>query len=188
MSGQEPKSDYSMLDNQQSPELSLAAKLEALLFVAPEPVSMSQLASLLEVSSGEIKAGLEELRQLCRTRGVRVQTHRRKVQLVSAPELTELIERFLQLDTNTQLSRAALETLAIIAYQQPITRPQIDAIRGVNSDGVIKNLLAKGLIQDLGRAAGPGRPILFGTTLDFLRYFGLTSLEELPALELEGSQ
>jgi segregation and condensation protein B len=176
-----------MPDNQQSPELSLAAKLEALLFVAPEPVSMSQLASLLEISSGEIKAGLEELRQLCQTRGVRVQTHRGKVQLVSAPELTELIERFLQLDTNTQLSRAALETLAIIAYQQPITRPQIDAIRGVNSDGVIKNLLAKGLIRDLGRAAGPGRPILFGTTPDFLRYFGLTSLEELPALELEES-
>jgi len=80
---------------------------------------------------------------------------------------------------------AALEALAIIAYQQPVTRPQVDAIRGVNSDGVMKNLLHKGLIQEVGRAEGPGRPILYSTTPEFLGHFGLGSLEELPPLNLE---
>jgi segregation and condensation protein B len=83
------------------------------------------------------------------------------------------------------LSRAALETLAIIAYQQPVTRPVVDSIRGVNSDGVIKSLLSKGLLQEVGRAEGPGRPILFGTTPEFLQHFGLNSLSELPPLNLQ---
>ncbi len=85
------------------------------------------------------------------------------------------------------MSRAALETLTIIAYKQPVTRPGIDAIRGVSSDGVLKSLLYKGLIQEVGRAEGPGRPILYGTTVEFLQYFGLASLEELPVLKLEES-
>ena len=91
-------------------------------------------------------------------------------------------ERFLDLEATTRLSRAALETLAIIAYQQPATRPEIDAIRGVNSDGVMKNLLSKGLIEEIGRTEGPGRPILYVTTPDFLQHFGLRSLDDLPPL------
>ena len=89
----------------------------------------------------------------------------------------------LELETTSTLSQAALETLSIIAYQQPITRPQIDSIRGVNSDGVLRTLLNKGLIDDVGRAEGPGRPILYSTTTEFLKYFGLSSYEELPPLE-----
>ena len=84
----------------------------------------------------------------------------------------------------SRLSRAALEALAIVAYQQPVTRPGVDAVRGVNSDGVIKSLLSKGLLQEAGRAEGPGRPILYGTTPQFLQHFGLNSLSELPLLNL----
>ena len=96
--------------------------------------------------------------------------------------LTELIERFLGLEATTHLSRAALETLAIIAYQQPVTRPQIDSIRGVNSDSMMKSLLSKGLILESGRADGPGRPILYSTTPEFLQHFGLNSILEMPSL------
>jgi segregation and condensation protein B len=106
------------------------------------------------------------------------------VQLTTAPEIANQIETFLGLEATSHLSRAALETLAIIAYQQPVTRPRIDSIRGVNSDGVMKSLLLKGLLQEVGRAEGPGRPILYGTTPDFLQHFGLNSLGELPPLLL----
>ena len=92
------------------------------------------------------------------------------------------------MEATSRLSRAGLEALAIIAYQQPVTRPQIDAIRGVNSDGVLKSLLSKGLIQEVGRAEAPGRPILYSTTPEFLQYFGLNSLEELPPLVLEETE
>jgi segregation and condensation protein B len=99
--------------------------------------------------------------------------------------MASLVERFLGLEANNRLSRAALESLAIIAYQQPVTRPQLDDIRGVNSDGVIKSLLSKGLIQDMGRAESPGRPILYGITSEFLQHFGLTTIRELPPLNLQ---
>jgi segregation and condensation protein B len=96
-----------------------------------------------------------------------------------------VIERFLGLEISSHLSRAALETLSIVAYQQPVTRPQVDSIRGVNSDGVMKSLLHKGLIEDIGRAEGPGRPILYVSSAEFLQHFGLASLDELPPLEVE---
>ena len=105
------------------------------------------------------------------------------MQLTTAPETSEAIERFLGLEATTRLSRAALEALSIIAYQQPVTRPQVDSVRGVNSDGVMRSLLSKGLIQEGGRADGPGRPILYSTTPEFLQHFGLNSLNELPPLE-----
>jgi segregation and condensation protein B len=117
--------------------------------------------------------------------GLRLQWHAGKVLLTTAPELASAIEKFLGLEASARLSRAALETLSIIAYRQPITRPGIDAVRGVNSDGVIKSLLAKNLIQEVGRTEGPGRPILYGTTNDFLQHFGLSSLDELPPFERE---
>jgi segregation and condensation protein B len=98
--------------------------------------------------------------------------------------MAPVVEKFLGLEATARLSRAALETLAIVAYRQPITRPGIDAVRGVSSDGVIKSLLTKGLIQEVGRAEGPGRPILYGVTADFLQHFGLSRLEDLPPYEL----
>jgi len=91
------------------------------------------------------------------------------------------------LEITSYLSRASLEALTIVAYQQPVTRPQVDSIRGVNSGGVMKSLLHKGLIQDVGRAEGPGRPILYTTTPEFLQHFGIDSLDELPPLEKEQS-
>ncbi len=167
-----------------SNDLNLAALLEGLLFVAVEPVASAQLAVVLELSVSNVEKGLEELDEILKTRGLRLQRHAGRIQLTTAPELADSIERFLGLEATSRLSRAALETLAIIAYQQPVTRPAVDAVRGVNSDGVIKSLLSKGLLQEIGRSDGPGRPILFGTTPEFLQHFGLASLVELPPLNL----
>jgi segregation and condensation protein B len=166
-------------------ELSLPALLEGLLFVAAEPVAPSQLAAALDLTVTTVEKGLEELEENLRIRGLRLQRHAGRIQLTTAPELAEAVERFLGLEATSRLSRAALETLAIIAYQQPVTRPAVDSIRGVNSDGVIKSLLSKGLLQEVGRSEGPGRPILFGTTPEFLQHFGLNSLSELPPLNLQ---
>ncbi|OQY31051.1 MAG: SMC-Scp complex subunit ScpB [Anaerolineaceae bacterium 4572_5.1] len=166
-------------------QLNLTAQVEALLFVSPEPVSPHQLGAALEVTARRIEICLDELVDQYEGRGIRVQWYDGKVQLTSAPEAAQLIEYFLNLEATSILSRAALETISIIAYQQPITRPQIDAIRGVNSDGVLRGLLSKGLVEDVGRAEGPGRPILYSATSEFLKHFGLTSLDELPPLKLE---
>ena len=177
-----------MSESQHSPEqnseteLLLSDKLEAILFVAAEPVPTAQLAAALDVTPSVIERGLNELDASLSTRGLRLQRHAGRVQLTTAPELAELIERFLGLEATSHLSRAALETLSIIAYQQPVTRPQIDSIRGVNSDSMIKSLLNKGLILESGRAEGPGRPILYSTTPEFLQHFGLSSILEMPPL------
>ena len=163
-------------------DLPLSVKLEAMLFVAAEPVTTSQMAAALDVSTSVVERGLNELDAALASRGLRLQRHAGRVQLTTAPELAELIERFLGLEATSHLSRAALETLAIIAYQQPVTRPQIDSIRGVNSDSMMKSLLNKGLILESGRADGPGRPILYSTTPEFLQHFGLNSILEMPPL------
>ena len=163
-------------------DLPLSVKLEALLFVAAEPVTTAQLAASLDVSASVVERGLNELEASLLNRGLRLQRHSGRCQLTTAPQLAEEIERFLGLETTTHLSRAALETLAIVAYQQPVTRPQIDAIRGVNSDSMMKSLLSKGLIIESGRTDGPGRPILYSTTPEFLQHFGLNSILELPPL------
>ena len=169
-------------------ELTLAAKLEALLFVSAEPVAIAQLASALDVSASVVERGLNELGASLLTRGLRLQRNAGRVQLTTAPELAATIETFLGLEATTQLSRAAMETLAIIAYQQPVTRPQVDSIRGVNSDAMMKSLLSKGLIQESGRADTPGRPILYSTTPEFLQHFGLGSLVELPPLDTRSEE
>ena len=163
-------------------DLPLAVKLEALLFVAAEPVATAQLAAALDVAASVVERGLNELDASLASRGLRMQRHAGRVQLTTAPQLAELIERFLGLEATSHLSRAALETLAIIAYQQPVTRPQIDSIRGVNSDSMMKSLLSKNLILESGRADGPGRPILYSTTPEFLQHFGLNSILEMPPL------
>lgn len=170
------------------PDLGLTALVEAILFVSPEPVSANQIGSLLDIPPREIKHAFAELDRLYSGRGIRLQYHKNKVQITSAPEAASVLENMLNLETTSTLSQAALETLSIIAYQQSITRPQIDSIRGVNSDGVLKTLLNKGLIDDVGRAEGPGRPILYSTTTEFLKYFGLSSYQELPPLDFEEIQ
>jgi segregation and condensation protein B len=164
---------------------SLKARVEAILFVAAGPVPTSRLASSLDVTPGKIERALDELREQYERTGLRIQVHHSGVQLTTSPEVTDAVERFLESERTTTLSRAALETLAIIAYQQPTTRPQIDAIRGVNSESSVHTLLRHGLIADVGRSDSPGRPILYETTPDFLGYFGVSSLDDLPPLPIE---
>ena len=168
----------------QAKELSLEAQVEALLFVAPGSVTLKQLAESLEITPRRVEIILQKLEESYAQRGIRLQHHRGQVKLTTAPETASQVERFLRLEATSRLSRAALETLAMIAYQQPVTRPQIDDVRGVNSDGVIRTLLSKGLIDEAGRAEGPGRPVLYTTTSDFLQHFGLTSLNDLPPLAI----
>ncbi len=165
------------------PLLSPEALVEALLFAAPQPVPVEQLAALLQLSLEEMEAVLGRLEAQLEDRGIRLQRHRDGVQLTTAPEAAPWIERLAGTEVTLRLSQAALETLAIIAYAQPITRPQIEAIRGVGSDGVVRTLLNAGLIAEVGRAETVGRPILYGTTAEFLQHFGLSSLRELPPLE-----
>ena len=121
-----------------------------------------------------------------REHGLRLQKVGNQYQLVTAAEYAKPIETFLGLEITTRLTQAALEALAIIAYKQPATRPEIDAIRGVNSDSVVKSLLAKGLIEEAGRSDAPGRPILYTVTTDFMLHFGLDSMDQLPEIDLEG--
>jgi segregation and condensation protein B len=165
--------------------LPLAAIIESLLFVADAPVTVSQLAEVVEHDVHDVEEALQSLVEGYSSRGVRLQRKGTQVQLVSAPEAAPFIECFLGLSLSGKLSAAALETLAIIAYKQPITRPQIEAIRGVSSDGVLRTLISKGLIEEVGRLETVGHPVLFGTTFEFLQYFGLSSLSELPVLEIE---
>jgi segregation and condensation protein B len=177
--------DYSTVDHNPADSetaISLEARVEALLYVSPSPVTIGNLANALGVSNQRVKQALENLAVEYQQRGIRLQFHQSEVQLTTAPELAPDIERFLNLESVTRLTRAALEVLAIIAYQQPVTRPQIDSIRGVNSDSVLRTLLRHGLIEDAGRSDGPGRPILYTTTSEFLQHFGLSTLHELPQL------
>jgi len=178
-----------MSESENPTPLDIPAALEALLFVSADPVAPSQLAAALDLSVSAMEEGLKQLEGELQAGGLRLQRHGGRVQLTTAPEMAETVERFLGLEATSRLSRAALETLAIVAYQQPVTRPYIEGVRGVSSDGVMKSLLGKGLVQEIGRAEGPGRPILYGTAPDFLQHFGLNSLTELPTLvlpELDG--
>lgn len=181
----EPAEDYSTglrLAPSEDGALSLRSRLEALLFVSAGPVDASHLGSALGVTAKDVERALEELRIELQSRGVRLQHHRAGYQLTSAPQAAAEVERLLNLETTSRLTRAALEVLAIIAYEQPVTRPHIDSIRGVNSDSALQTLLRYGLIEETGRSEGPGRPILYATTSEFLQHFGLGSLEQMPPL------
>lgn len=169
-----------------TPSATTAQLIESVLFVASEPVPIAQLAKVLEVMPDAIEAALDELAAVPQ-RGVRVQRLGDQVQLVSAPEAAQVIERFLGVQSSARLSAAALETLAIIAYRQPITRAQIESIRGVDSGGVVRALLARDLVAEAGRLETVGRPILYAITEHFMAQFGLASLSDLPPLDLSDS-
>jgi segregation and condensation protein B len=169
------------------PPLPIKAMIESLLFVADEPVQLERLGSVLGTDAGNVQAALQELAgEYERQRGIRLQFTRNRVQMVTAPEATEVVRRYLGLELDGKLSPAALETLAIVAYRQPVTRAQVEAIRGVNSDSVLRTLINRGLIDELGRLDQAGRPIIYGTSFEFLQQFGLSSLEELPTLDPSG--
>jgi segregation and condensation protein B len=166
------------------PEFGPLQLLESLLFVAAEPVPVRELAKTLTLPLDTIEALLERLLDEYRVRGIRLLRHNDQVQLVAAPEAARVVERFLGVQTSSpRLSNAALETLAIIAYKQPITRPGIEAVRGVDCAGAVRTLLQRGLITEVGRLQAVGRPLLYGTTEDFLKQFGLPSLAHLPPMD-----
>lgn len=159
----------------------IASMLEAMLFVAPEPPTVTELAAGAELEEQEIERGLDVLMS-DRRRGIVVQRHGDRVSLGTAPRLATHIRRFLGLDREARLSSAAMETLAIVAYRQPVTRSEIEAVRGVDCSGVIATLHARNLIEPVSRRPTVGNPIQYGTTVEFLRHFGLASLADLPSL------
>ena len=164
--------------------LPVACLVESLLFVADEAVRVDRLAATLEIEPEQVEEALRTLTEQYQYRGLRLQQRGQRVQLVTAPEAASYVQRFLGLELTGKLSPAALETLAIVVYRQPVTRAQIEDIRGVNSDSVLRTLLNRGLVEEQGRLDQVGRPIIYGTTFEFLQQFGLTSLDELPPIEV----
>lgn len=165
--------------------LSLFGALESLLFVSDGPVETTQIARALELDAGVVEALLRQLDDEYRgqQRGFRLMERNGRFQLVTAPAAAALIETFLNLDMTAKLSAPALETLAVVAYRQPVTRAQVEAVRGVDCSGILRSLLQRGLIEEVDRLDAPGRPVLYGVTDLFMQHFGLTSLQELPPLE-----
>jgi segregation and condensation protein B len=157
--------------------------IESLLFVADGPVTVERLAAAIGAKQGTVEDALQELSEEYEQRGLRLQRTGGQMQIVTAPEAAPHIERFLGLELNSKLSAPALETLAIVAYQQPITRAGVETLRGVNCDSVLRTLVSKGLIEPVGRLPQAGRPIVYGTTFEFLQYFGLQELADLPPLD-----
>jgi segregation and condensation protein B len=159
-------------------------QLEALLFVAERPLGRRELATVTGASSETINARLGDLEVTLAGRGIRLLVDADRVALATAPEAGVLIGRYVGREP-TRLSPATIETLAIVAYRQPVTKAGIERIRGVDADYAIRSLLHRRLVVELGRADAPGRPILYGTSVDFLERFGLLSLDELPALDAD---
>ena len=153
----------------------------ALLLIAPTPATLDELAAGADVEVAEVEAAIGRL-EMRTSAGWVVQRHGDRLQLVTAPRFASQVRRFLGLDRETKLSPAALESLAIVAYQQPVTRPEIESVRGVDCSGVLATLVQRGLIEPVGRLQTAGQPIQYGTTSDFLNLFGLSTLGELPPI------
>lgn len=166
-------------------QMSLTAALESLLFVADTSVEIGQFVKLFSLPAEAIESALSQLGDglKAENRGIRLQMQNGRYRLVSSPAAANLIETFLNLDLSTRLSAPALESLSVIAYRQPVTRAQIEAVRGVDCGHVLRSLLQRGLIEESGRLETAGRPILYSVTEQFMQHFGLTTLNELPPLE-----
>ena len=165
--------------------IEIGAAIESLLFVSGRPLERAELRKLLAVDETTLLQGLRALEQHLEQqgRGIRLQLLGEQVQLVTAPENARYVAALLGLPMTAKLTTAAMETLAVISYRQPVTRAQIEAIRGVNSDRALTSLIQHGLVAEIGRAQTVGRPALFATTSEFLQQFGLTGLEQLPKAE-----
>jgi segregation and condensation protein B len=170
---EEPGSD-------RSPEVRQA--LEAILFLADEPLSSSVLSQAVEVGRRDVEATLREMAASYeeRSAGIVLREVAGGWRLMTHPACAPFVEQFILSSRHARLTKASLETLAIVAYKQPVTRHQVGSIRGVDSDGVLRALVDRGLVEEVGRDDGPGRPILFGTTATFLERLGLASLADLP--------
>lgn len=164
----------------------LPCVIEAILFVAGEPVNVADLAHALDMTVSEITPVLDALRDEYDRgqRGLRLNHFGMSVQLATRPDYAPQIERLLQPVQKQSLTQAAMETLSIVAYRQPVTKSEIEAVRGVKCDYSISSLMNKGLIEELGRRETLGRPIEYGTTEKFLSHFGIESLDDLPKLDI----
>ncbi|KMT21371.1 SMC-Scp complex subunit ScpB [Clostridium cylindrosporum] len=158
--------------------------IESLLFTFGEPLSYKNIGEILELDVRKVKKIISNMKREYEvpTRGLTIKEFNGKVQLSTKPEYGSYIKRLIKSDSRQNLSQAALETLALVAYKQPITKSEIDDIRGVRSDRAVTTLLERGLIKEAGRLEATGRPILYTTTDDFLKYFGFKSINELPEL------
>lgn len=163
----------------------LGALIESLLFVADKPVEVSQIARTLSLNVETVEASLRRLADAYQHngRGLRLQEQQNRWRLVTMPEAASAVEAFLNLDMTTRLSTPALETLSVIAYRQPVTRPQIEAVRGVDCGAVLRSLIQRGLVEEVGRLESVGRPILYSVSEQFMHHFGLLSMRDLPPLE-----
>ena len=160
----------------------LGGAIEALLMVAESPITPADLALAIGIDVREVETALNEIERNSTGRGWIIVRHEEMVQLTTAPRFAEYVRRFLGIERQSRLSSAALETLAIIAYRQPVTRSEMESVRGVDCTGVLATLLQRSLIEAIGRGETPGNPNLYGTTPEFLMHFGLGSLNELPPL------
>ena len=168
--------------------MNLKSVLESLMFAWGEPLSINEMSKILEIPVKCLAAVLDEMISEFRDnedRGLLIQRFGNSYQLTTKRENYEYIQSLLENTVNKSLSTAAMETLSIIAYKQPVTKVEIERIRGVKCSQVVKGLLDKGLIKETGRLDKPGRPVVYSTTDEFLRHFGLTSIDELPAIEDE---
>lgn len=174
--------------HQQHADKQLAAAIESVLFVSGRPLEHAELRKLLDINEKRLARALQTLAYelASQGRGIRLQSSGEQVQLVTAPENARYVAALLGLPLTAKLTTPALETLAVIAYRQPITRGQIEAMRGVNSDRALASLLQHSLVCEIGRAQTVGRPALFATTSEFLQQFGLTSLADLPSTTISG--
>jgi segregation and condensation protein B len=164
------------------PTTDLAAGLEAVLFTLNRPVGLIELRDILQAPMAEVESAAGRLQERLRGRGLLLQRHQDQLQLVTDPAQADVVRRVLRPEYPARLSPAAYETLAIVAYRQPLTRARIEEIRGVNCEAVLENLQEKGLVTEVGRMEAPGNPRLFGTTIKFLQILGLSRLEDLPPL------
>lgn len=158
--------------------------IESILLVAEKPVSAKELSTCTEAMTSEVQKSLTELIKDYEKRGIKIIKKGDYYSLVTDPANAEAVSKFLNEELRHDLSAAAIETLSIITYRQPVTRVDIEDVRGVASDQILRNLLIRGLIQEVGRKDSPGRPILYGTTMEFLQYFGLKDEGELPEFEI----
>ncbi len=176
----DPISEGSNLDL----DFGLGDVVEALLFVSDRPLAPSRIAAVLDEDEDSVRGALTELRRKYQRGGLRILLHDDLYQMATAPDTAVYCRALLGLEPNQRLTQASLETLAVVAYRQPVTRALIEDVRGVNSDSPLSSLVAYGLVTAIGKSERPGRAMLYGTTPGFLAYFGVDSLDSLPALDL----
>lgn len=168
----------------EKPNKALESKIESILLVAEKPVSVKELSTVCGSMVTETQKALAELIETYQEKGIKVIKKGEYYSLVTAPENADVVAKFLNEELRHDLSDASLETLSIVTYRQPITRIEIEEIRGASSDQLLRNLMVRGLITEVGRKESPGRPILYGTTMEFLQYFGLESEDQLPKFDI----